>query len=51
MLQTMQPFFILSRCSLPTTFLLPADNTEMKYSVNIVLESEVNYINNNSIIV
>lgn len=25
MLQTMQPFFILSRCSLPTTFLLPAD--------------------------
>lgn len=25
MLQMMQPFFIRSRCSLPTTFLLPAD--------------------------
>ena len=27
MLQTMQPFLILSRCSLPTTFLLPAEKT------------------------
>lgn len=30
MLQTMQPFFILSRCSLITTFLIPAEKQWVK---------------------
>lgn len=48
MLQTMQPFFILSRCSLITTFLFPAEKQWVKKNKKQVKK---NFIKNNILIV